>query len=83
MAAALAAQYYRFSAAECWCALTANAAWALGRAGDIGSLVPGYRADLVIWEMEDHRELPFHFGVNLAHRVVKNGVVVAGAGVEG
>jgi len=82
MAAALAAQYYRFSAAECWCALTANAAWALGRAGDIGSLAPGYRADLVIWEMEDHRELPFHFGVNLAHRVVKNGVVVAGAGVD-
>ena len=82
MAAALAAQYYRFTAAECWCALTANAAWALGRAGDIGSLAPGYRADLVIWDMEDHRELPFHFGVNLAHRVVKDGVLVAGAGVQ-
>jgi imidazolonepropionase len=82
MAAALAAQYYRFTAAECWCAMTCNAAWALGRSGDIGSLAAGYRADLVIWDMEDYRELPFHFGVQLAHRVVKNGAVVAGPGAR-
>lgn len=77
MAAALAAQYYKFTAAECWCAMTGNAAWALGRSGEIGSLVPGYKADIVIWDMEDHRELPFHFGVNLAAQVIKNGVPVA------
>lgn len=81
MAAALAAQYYKFTAAESWCCITANAAWALGRNRDVGSLAPGYLADVVIWDMEDHRELPFHFGVNLAHRVIKNGVVVAKDGV--
>jgi len=81
MAAALAAQYYKFTAAESWCCITANAAWALGRQRDVGSLAPGYRADIVIWDMEDHRELPFHFGVNLASRVFKNGVEVAAQGV--
>lgn len=81
MAAALAAQYYKFTAAESWCGITTNAAWALGRARDVGSLAPGYRADLAVWDMEDHRELPFHFGVNLAHLVIKNGAVVARDGV--
>jgi imidazolonepropionase len=81
MAAALAAQYYGFTAAESWCCMTANAAWAVGRQADVGSLSPGYRADIVIWEMEDYRELPYHFGVNLAHRVIKNGIEVARDGV--
>ncbi len=80
MAAALAAQYYRFTAAECWVAMTTNAAWAVGRGDRIGSIAPGYQADLVIWDMEDHRELPFHFGVNLAHSVIKGGRTVVQQG---
>jgi len=78
MAAALAAQYFRFTAAECWTAMTANAAWALLKAHRIGSLAPGFQADLVIWDMEDYRELPYHFGVNLVDTLVKNGRVVNG-----
>jgi imidazolonepropionase len=80
MAAALAAQYYRFTAAECWTAMTTNAAWALGRGDRLGSLAPGFGADFVAWDMEDYRELPFHFGVHLAHRVYKSGVEVAREG---
>jgi imidazolonepropionase len=80
MAAALAAQYYRFTAAECWTAITTNAAWALGRGDRLGSLAPGFGADFVAWDMEDYRELPFHFGVNLAHRVYKSGMEVAREG---
>jgi len=78
--AALAAQHYRFTAAECWTALTRNAAWALGRGDRLGALAPGYQADIVIWDMEDLRELPFHFGVNLAHTVIKNGRVAVREG---
>jgi imidazolonepropionase len=80
MAAALAAQYYRFTAAECWTAMTTNAAWALGRGDRLGSLAPGFAADFVAWDMADYRELPFHFGVNLAHRVYKSGMEVAKEG---
>lgn len=76
IAAALAAQYFRFTAAECWCAMTANAAWALRRADRIGSLAPGYQADIAIWDMADHRELTYHFGVNLVDTLVKSGRVV-------
>jgi imidazolonepropionase len=81
IAAALAAQHYRFTAAECWTALTWNAAWALGHGDRLGALAPGYQADLVVWDMEDSRELPFHFGVNLAHMVIKRGSVVAREGI--
>jgi len=73
MVAALAAQHYRFTAAECWTGITCNAAWALGRGDQIGSLTPGFQADIAIWDMEDYRELPFHFGVNLCDMVIKNG----------
>lgn len=83
IAAALAAQHYRFTAAECWAAMTTNAAWALCRADRIGSIAPGYQADIAIWDMEDSRELPYHFGVNLVHSVVKRGrIVVTNGGVR-
>jgi imidazolonepropionase len=77
MAAALAAQYYRFTAAECWTAMTYNSACALDRGHTLGTLQPGYQADIVVWDMEDHRELPFHFGVNLVCLVIKRGRVVS------
>lgn len=80
MAAALAAQHYRFTAAECWTAITCNAAHALSRGDRLGSIAPDYQADMVLWDMEDHRELPFHFGVNLAACVIKKGRVVRGVG---
>ena len=80
MAAALAAQHYRFTAAECWTAITCNAAFALNRGDRLGSIAPKYQADMVVWDMEDHRELPFHFGVNLAACVIKKGRVVRGVG---
>jgi imidazolonepropionase len=80
IAAALAAQHYRFTAAECWTAMTRNAACALGRGDRLGVLRPGYQADMVVWDMEDPRELPFHFGVNLAHTVIKEGRVAVQEG---
>jgi imidazolonepropionase len=84
IAAALAAQHYRFTAAECWHAITCNAAWALCRADRIGSLVPGHQADIAIWDMEDYRELPFHFGVNLLHMSIKKGrIVVSNSQIRG
>ncbi len=82
MAAALAAQYYRFTAAESWTAMTYNAACALGHGDRLGSLTREYRADIVVWDMMDHRELPFHFGVNLVNRVIKDGRLVFEAGRE-
>lgn len=72
----LAAMEMKLTAAEAISAVTVNAACAIGRAGKIGQLQVGLPADLVIWDMSDYRELPYHYGVNLVKTVVKKGKVV-------
>jgi len=74
----LAVRQMKMTTAEAISAITINAAAALDRAGRIGRLVPGLQADIVVWDMADYRELPYHFGVNLASHVVKRGKVVLG-----
>lgn len=69
---------YKMAPAEALVAATHNAACALHRGDKIGSLVPGQQSDVVIWEARDYRELPYHYGVNLARMVVKNGRIVRG-----
>ncbi|MFN3484969.1 MAG: amidohydrolase family protein [Planctomycetota bacterium] len=56
--------------------MTVNAAWACGEGERAGTLEPGRRADLVIWEARDPREVPYWFGANLARTVVQAGRVV-------
>jgi len=72
----LAALNYRMTAAEAISAITVNAACAVDRCGKMGQLVAGLPGDLVVWKMNDYRELPYHYGVNLVKNVVKNGKVV-------
>jgi imidazolonepropionase len=74
----LAVRQMKMTTAEAISAITINAAAALDRAGRIGRLVPGLQADIVVWDMADYREMPYHFGVNLALKVVKRGKVVLG-----
>jgi len=45
-------------------AVTLNAAKALGKEHDRGSLTVGKRADLAIFNVSSHHELLYHFGVN-------------------
>lgn len=72
----LAGLQLKMTAAESFTAVTVNAACAINRGDTIGRLAPGLKADVVIWEMEDYRELPYHYGVNLVSGVIKNGKVV-------
>jgi imidazolonepropionase len=66
------------TAAESISAMTVNAAYAIDRTGKIGQLAPGLPADIVLWEMNDYREMPYHYAVNLVKAVVKNGKLVVG-----
>ena len=52
----------RLSVAEAIVAGTVNGAAALGLAGRIGQIAPGYSADLALWDMSDVRELPYWYG---------------------
>jgi imidazolonepropionase len=56
---------------------TANAAHALGRGKRTGALVEGRRADIVVLETDDERELAYRLGVRLVRSVYANGQRVA------
>jgi len=66
----------KMSPAEAVVASTINSAYAVGRADDVGSIEKGKKADLVIWNVQDYREIPYHYGVNLVDQVIKEGEVV-------
>ncbi len=72
----LAALQMKLTAAEALCAVTVNAACAIDRAGKIGLLKEGLPGDLVVWDVSDYRELPYHYAVNLIKKVVKRGKLV-------
>ncbi len=61
----LAISELRLSAAEAWIAATVNGAAALGLAGEVGQLAPGFSADIAIHAVDDHRALPYWFGERL------------------
>jgi len=68
--------------AEVLAATTVNAAAALGLA-DRGALEPGRRADLVVWDVPTHAELPYWAGADLVRVVLAGGakVVAGGRGI--
>ena len=78
----LACTHMRMTPAEAVSAATINAAYSLGRGEEIGSLEEGKRADFVIYDCEDYREIPYFAGVELATNVYINGDA-AYARVEG
>jgi imidazolonepropionase len=61
---------------EALTAATLNAAAALGRASEIGSLEKGKRADIAVLNGASYHHLVYHYGVNPIRHVVKNGRVV-------
>jgi imidazolonepropionase len=65
----LAATQMRLTPAEAITAATINAACSLGRGREIGSIEAGKRADFVIHDCEDYRELAYFFGRETARAV--------------
>ncbi len=76
----LACLFMRMTPAEALAAATVYAAASLQLAGRVGNLAPGYRADVVIWDAPDYRMIPYYYGVNLVHTVIKKGAVVVQEG---
>ncbi|MGH7497025.1 MAG: imidazolonepropionase [bacterium] len=72
----LACLSLRMSPAEALIAATLHAAYALGLGNQIGSLEVGKQADAVIFEAESVNEIPYHFGVNSVHTVIKRSEIV-------
>ena len=70
---ALACRYLKLTPAQAVAAATINAAAAIRREGEIGSLEPGKQADLLILSVPDYRHLAYRFGGNLVETVIKKG----------
>ncbi len=73
MILSLASTHLKMTPAEAITAATINAAHSLGRGDRIGSLEPGKRADFVIHDCADYREIAYFFGVNHAYSVYLDG----------
>jgi imidazolonepropionase len=77
MILSLAATNMKMTPAESITAATINAAYSLQWGTEIGSLEPGKRADFVIHDCDDHRELAYFFGIQSAQSVYIEGSRVA------
>jgi len=80
MMMSIATLQMKMTCAEALVAATINAAHSIQRGDRVGSLVVGKRADIVVFDAPNHRHFAYHYGVNLAERVYKNGMLVAEKG---
>ena len=55
---------------------TLNAARAISRENEIGSLKTGKKADIIILDIKSPKEIPYYFGTNLVKKTIKNGRVI-------
>jgi len=69
----MAATLFRLTVEEIIAGMTREAARALGRSGDIGTLEAGKSCDLCIWNVERLAELPYRIGYNPLHQRVWRG----------
>jgi imidazolonepropionase len=76
MILSLACTQMRMSPAEAISAATLNSAYSLREHERIGSLEVGKFADVVAFEVADHREIPYYFGVNLCSLTMKRGIII-------
>lgn len=69
----MAVTQMRLTPAEAWMAATANAAAAVGEGGRLGRLQAGFQADLCLFDADDYRHIPYHYGHEHVRTVVKRG----------
>lgn len=73
---ALSCIYMGLSIEEVITALTINGAAAVDRAGEIGSIEEGKKADILFLAYPSIHFLPYHTAINLVETVMKNGEIV-------
>lgn len=71
----MAATLYGMTVGECLSGVTREAARALGLGAEIGTIEPGKRADLAIWDAERPAELVYGLGANPLHARIRGGIV--------
>lgn len=72
----IACLYMAMTPEEVFHAVTINAAYSLGRSDRLGSIEVLKQADLVIFDVDNYRKIPYFVGANLVTTVVKAGRVL-------
>jgi imidazolonepropionase len=75
MIMSLACLMMKMTPSETVTASTINSAYAVEKANEVGTIEIGKKADLVIWNVQNYKEIPYHYGVNLVEKVIKDGKV--------
>lgn len=70
----MAATLFRLTVDECIAGVTREAARALGRLGDVGTIEAGKSCDLAIWDIERPAELVYRIGFNPLHQRIWRGI---------
>jgi len=70
----MAATLFRLTVDECLAGVTREAARALGRLGDVGTIETGKYCDLAIWDIERPAELVYRIGFNPLNKRVWRGI---------
>lgn len=76
MVQALSCYKMKMTPSEVLSASTINAAYAIRRHNDVGSIEIGKQADIVLFDVPTHEFLPYQFGVNHVLKVIKKGEIV-------
>lgn len=76
IAIGLAVLRFHLGTEQALAAATINGAYALGLGHALGSLEAGKRADLIVMNLPDYREIPRRFGTNHVGMVVREGKIV-------
>ncbi len=66
---------------EVLCATTINAAYAINRGHEVGSLEAGKKADILLLDVPNYKQLQYFYGMNHTNTVVKAGKLVVKDGV--
>jgi imidazolonepropionase len=66
----MASTLFRLTPEEALAGVTRNAARALGLAEEIGTIEPGKRAELAVWDVRHPAELAYRIGFNALDRVI-------------
>ena len=69
----MGATLFRLTVAECLAGVTREAARALDKLDEIGTLEAGKRCNLAIWDIEQPADLVYRMGFNPLHARVRNG----------
>jgi imidazolonepropionase len=72
----LACLQMRMTPAEALAAATINAAAAVNRAGETGSISVGKQADILVWNIPSYKYIPYHMGSSEPETVIRSGKVV-------